>query len=179
MQDYIDFATKNGVTLLDSGTCQFCGAKTKRGIHECLNIFNLGLLDIDFSLMENQIFKFLIVDSHALQHPEIHGRWSNHFHLSRLHLILQYNVKWTYNLSPLLSDYLNKYKAHHPTEYLIPPAVLQRGNITTTDLRDKSCNEATCKEWINKWAQEVYNAWKDHHLTVDIITQKFLDQMHS
>ena len=42
MQDYIDLAEKNGVKLVDFGNCQFCGAKTKRGIHECLEIFNLG-----------------------------------------------------------------------------------------------------------------------------------------
>ena len=46
MQDYIDLARKNGVTLLDNGKCQFCGANTQRGIHECLEIFNLGFQEI-------------------------------------------------------------------------------------------------------------------------------------
>ncbi|MFZ1806223.1 MAG: DUF5946 family protein, partial [Cyclobacteriaceae bacterium] len=94
MQDYIALAEKNGVVLLDKGKCQFCGAHTQRGIHECLEIFNLGFQDIDFSNTENHIYRFWIVDAHTLQHPEIHGRWNNHFHLTRLHLIFKYDVQW-------------------------------------------------------------------------------------
>ena len=103
MQDYINFTEKNGVTLLDNGKCQFCGANTKRGIHECLEIFNLGFQDIDLTKTENHMYRFLIVDAHTLQHPEIHGRWNNHFHLLRLHLIFEYKIMWTYKLSPKLS----------------------------------------------------------------------------
>lgn len=65
MQDYIELAKKNGVTLLDSGKCQFCGANTQRGIYEYLEIFNLGFQVIDFSNIENQIYRFLIVDAHT------------------------------------------------------------------------------------------------------------------
>lgn len=113
MQDYIDFAAKNGVVLQNTGSCQFCGAETERGVHECLEIFNLGFQQIDFSKSPNHLFRFLIVDAHTLQHPEIHGRWNNHFHLTRLHLIFEYRVQWNYALSPKLSDHLNQYKAHH------------------------------------------------------------------
>ena len=174
MKDYIDLAEKNGVTLFDKGKCQFCGANTKRGIHECLEIFNLELLNIDFSNIENHIYKFLIVDSHTLQHPEIHGRWNNHFHLSRLHLIIKYDVKWTYNLSSKLSDYLNKYKVGKQDEYLSPPKILERGKITTTDIIEKLTNEAECKDLIRKWALEVYNEWNTHHSVVDNIAKRFL-----
>jgi len=66
MQDYIDLAEKNGVTLLDNGKCQFCGGNTKRGIHECLEIFNLGFQVIDFTNIENHKYRFLIVDAHTL-----------------------------------------------------------------------------------------------------------------
>ncbi len=174
MQNYIDLAEKNGVTLLDNGKCQFCGANTKRGIHECLEIFNLGFQDIDFSNINNHLFRFLIVDAHTLQHPEIHGRWNNHFHLSRLHLIFNYNVKWTYDLSPKLSDYLNKYKVYKQDEYLEPPNVLERGDITTTDIIGSSSNQTERKSLIKDWALEVYNKWNTHHNKVDIIAREFL-----
>ncbi len=148
MQDYIDLAEKNGVTLIDIEKCQFCGANTQRGIHECLEIFNIRFLEIEFSNTENHIYRFLIVDAHTLQHPEIHGRWNNHFHLSRLHLIFEYGIKWTYELSPKLSNYLNKYKAHKQDEYLYPPEPLKRGNITTTDIKEKSNSGSDCKDLI-------------------------------
>ena len=176
MQDYIDLAEKNGVTLLDNGKCQFCGANTKRGIHECLEIFNLGFQVLDYSSIENHIYRFFMVDAHTLQHPEIHGRWNNHFHLTRLHLIFKYNVKWTYDLSPKLSDYLNKYKVQKEDEYLIPPEILKRGTITTTDIKEKSTNEKDCKELIRKWALEVYEKWSAHHIIVDDIAKGFLSR---
>lgn len=175
MQDYIELAEKNGVTLLDTGKCQFCGANTARGIHECLEIFNLGFQVIDFSNIENHWYRFLIVDAHTLQHPEIHGRWNNHFHLTRLHLIFKYKVIWTYQLSPKLSDHLNKYKATREDEYLVPPEMLKRGEVTTTDVWEKSTNEVECKELIKRWAREVYDKWSRHHKTVDTIAKAFLN----
>lgn len=176
MQDYIALAEKNGVTLLDKGKCQFCGANTERGIHECLEIFNLRFQDIDFANIENHIYRFLIVDAHTLQHPEIHGRWSNHFHLTRLHLIFKYDINWTYQLSPKLSDYLNKYKLQKHTECLTPPETHKRGKITTVDIKEKSTNEAISKDLIRKWAMEVYNKWNIHHKVIDIIAKGFLNQ---
>ncbi len=92
------YCRKNGVTLQDTGPCQFCGADTKRGVHECLEIFNPGFQDIDYANLVNHVYRFLIIDAHTLQHPEIHGRWSNHFHLTRLHLIFKYSIKWSYSL---------------------------------------------------------------------------------
>lgn len=174
MQDYIDLAVKNGVTLLDKGKCQFCGAITQRGIHECLEIFNLGFQEIDFSNIEDHFYRFLIVDAHTLQHPEIHGRWSNHFHLTRLHLIYEYGINWTYQLSPKLSDYLNKYKTHNQDEYLTPPDILKRGKITTTDFKERSFNKSDCKSLIKQWAKEVYGKWRNHHKIVDEIAKDFL-----
>lgn len=174
MQDYIDFAKKNGIVLQDHGKCQFCGANTKRGVHECLEIFNLGFQGMAYSNPEFHIYRFLIVDAHTLQHPEIHGRWSNHFHLSRLHLIFKYEVKWTYGLSPRLSDWLNQYKARRPEEYLDPPKALDRGNMTARDVLGKSTSEDKAKESIENWAAEVYAKWKAHHAVVDQIAKGFL-----
>ena len=174
MQDYIDLAEKNGVILINSGTCQFCGSNTTRGIHECMEIFNLGFQDNDYLKIENQVYRFLIVDAHSLQHPEIHGRWNNHFHLTRLHLIFKYKVTWTYKLSPKLSDYLNTYKVQNQNEYLNPPKALQRGNITASDILEKPRSEAEKKEWLTKWALEVYDIWRPNHAVVDEIAKDFL-----
>lgn len=174
MQDYKDFAAKNGVQLLDTGSCQFCGAQTSRGVHQCLEIFNLGFQSIDYSLKENHKFRFFIVDAHTLQHPEIHGRWNNHFHLSRLHLIIRYKVDWRYDLSPKLSDYLKTYKKNNPNERLLPPAIGKRGEITTTDILNIANDPGLCKQAILNWANAVYLAWGEHHTSVDKIAQGFL-----
>lgn len=121
MQDYIDIAKKNGIKLYNNGACQFCGAATTKGVHECVEIFSLGFQLIDYSIPENHIYRFLSVDAHTLQHPEIHGRWNNHFHLLRQHLMFEYKIQWNYQLSPKLSAHLNTYKKKHQDEFLIPP----------------------------------------------------------
>ncbi len=176
MQDYIQLAEKNGVSLKSTGPCQFCGAKVERGIHECLEIFSIGFENMDFSKTENHIYRFLMVDAHTLQHPEIHGRWNNHFHLSRLHLIFEYDVGWTYKLSPQLSAILNHYKIHRQNEYLNPPAVLQRGPITSSDIKKSAHRSTQCKKLITEWAKTVYKSWHNYHAVVDRIAQNFLEQ---
>jgi hypothetical protein len=175
MQDFIDQANKNGVTLLDKGKCQFCGAEFQKGIFECMDNYNNGLELIDFNNSENHIYRFLSVDAHALQHPEIHGRWSNHFHLTRLNLILEKNKKWDFKTSPLLSNYLNEYKAGRPNEFLNPPIFLDRGTITTKDFITVTTTEE-CVKLIKKWAEEVYIAWKENHLIVSQIADGFLNK---
>lgn len=175
MQDYIEIAHKNGITLHSEGKCQFCGAHTTRGIHECIEIFNLGFQVIDFSNPDNHTYRFFIVDAHTLQHPEIHGRWSNHFHLTRLHLIFKYEVKWSYKLSPKLSCHLNRYKLKKQDERLTPPELLKRGSITSTDIQKSSSDEAGCKDLIEKWAKVVYEAWSDSHQIIDNIAKSFYD----
>lgn len=177
MQDYINFAKKNGIQLLEKGRCQFCGAHTRRGVHECIEIFNLDIKHLDFSIPENHIYKFLIIDAHALQHPEIHGRWNNHFHLSRLHLIFKYHIHWTYNLSPKLSDCLNEYKARKPKEHLNPPNVFKRGAITSTDILRNPTTTKESKELIKNWALFVYNTWEAHQKTIDVIAIDFLKKI--
>ena len=176
MQDYIGLAQKNGVELIGVGSCQFCGANTQKGIHECIEIFNVGFQVIDFSDVHNHAYRFLIVDAHTLQHPEIHGRWSNHFHLSRLHLIFDYDINWTYELSPKLSDHLNRYKSKKKNEYLFPPEVLDRGKITAKDISEKSNDEIECKALIKQWAYEVYHKWNSCHSVVDEIAKGFINR---
>ncbi|MEP2671126.1 MAG: DUF5946 family protein [Cyclobacteriaceae bacterium] len=173
MQDFIDQAVKNGVTLLKNGKCQFCGADYPNGIFDCMENYNNGLELLDFNNPEHHMSRFLSVDAHALQHPEIHGRWSNHFHLTRLNLILDKNQIWSYKRSPLLSDYLNKYKSHRPEEFLDVPMPLNRGRITAKDMTDAS-TPIECVELIRKWAFEVYHAWSSNHSLVAQIADGFL-----
>lgn len=117
----------------------------------------------------------MIVDAHALQHPEIHGRWSNHFHLTRLHLIFKYDINWTYKMSPKLSNQLNIYKSKKQYEVLIPPETMQRGLITSTDILEKPKSPSETKEWIKKWAWSTYNSWSANHKVVDVIAHQFLN----
>ncbi len=176
MQDFIDQAIKNGVTLLDKGPCQFCGGDYQKGIFDCMDHYNNGLTLLDFNNPENHLSRFLSVDAHALQHPEIHGRWSNHFHLTRLYLILEKKQQWDYKKSPLLSDYLNEYKINRPHEFLAIPEPLKRGNITAKDMANLTTAEE-CMELIKKWADEVYNAWRTSHPLVSQIEDGFIDKI--
>jgi len=173
MQDFIDQAGKNGVTLFDKGKCQFCGADYQKGIFDCMDHYNDGSGHLDFNDPEYLISRFLSVDAHALQHPEIHGRWSNHFHLVRLNLILDKDQHWDYKKSPILSDCLNKYKLSRPDEFLIIPKPLERGNITSKDLA-KATTADECVALIRKWADEVYYAWRSNHSLVSQIADGFL-----
>lgn len=175
MQSYTDYANKNGVTLIEDGQCQFCGAEVHQGIKDCVELFNQGFdYQIDFSNDNNIIYKFLSVDAHTLQHPEIHGRWNNHLHLTRLHLIFQYKVIWTYESTIKLSKYLKLYKKSHADEYLIPPKPLDRGRLSITDVMQKSNDEDECKKMIEQWALEVYNSWENEHKLVDNIAELFI-----
>ncbi len=175
MQNFIDQANKNGVTLLDNGKCQFCGADYQGGISECMNNYNNGLELLDFNITEYHMSRFLSVDAHALQHPEIHGRWSNHFHLTRLNLILDKKQSWDYKKSPMLSNYLNVYKLNRPDEFLSIPKPLERGKTTVKDLiKTKTPNE--CVEQIEKWANEVYRAWIANHSLVSKIAAGFIEK---
>lgn len=175
MQDFIDQANKNGVTLLDHGMCQFCGADYRRGIFECMDNYNNGLELLEFDNPEYLVSRFLSVDAHALQHPEIHGRWSNHFHLTRLNLILEKNQTWDYKKSPMLSDYLNAYKANRPNEFLSIPKPLDRGKATAKDLI-VATTASECVQLIKKWADEVYHSWSSNHSVVSQIADGFLEK---
>ncbi len=175
MQDFLDRAKKNNVNLLNEGSCQFCGASYHRGIFECMENYNNGLEILEFNNSKYHQARFLSVDAHALQHPEIHGRWSNHFHLIRLNLILQKNQNWDYSKSPLLSDYLNEYKLIHPEEFLIVPKPLERGSLTMKDISRVESPEE-CVELITKWAMEVYDAWSTNVPVVSHCAMQFLEK---
>jgi hypothetical protein len=172
MQNFIDQANKNGVALFDKGHCQFCGADYPRGIFDCMDNYNNGIELLDFNNADNHLFRFLSVDAHALQHPEIHGRWSNHFHLTRMNLILDKKQTWDYKKSPVLSDYLNDFKLNKSNEFLIVPKPLERGSITAKDLTGSTTTDE-CVDIIKNWANEVYQAWNANHSLVSQIADGF------
>jgi hypothetical protein len=176
MRNFIDQANKNGVVLFDNGMCQFCGADYQRGIFECMDNYSNGLDLLDLNDTENHVFRFLSVDAHALQHPEIHGRWSSHFHLTRMNLILDKKQTWDYRKSPILRDYLNTYKLNSPNEFLNIPKPLARGKITAKDLIEATTG-AECIEKLKKWAGEVYHSWNANHSLVSQIADGFLDMI--
>jgi hypothetical protein len=140
--------------------------------------YNHGLQLLDFNNHDHHISRFLSVDAHALQHPEIHGRWSNHFHLTRLNLILDKKQTWDYKKSPMLSDYLNAYKLERPNEFLLIPNPLNRGKITAKDLIHlTTANE--CVDLIKEWADEVYHSWSSSHSLVSQIADGFIESYYN
>ncbi|KAA5538674.1 DUF5946 family protein [Adhaeribacter rhizoryzae] len=120
MQDLLDYAKKNGITLQHEGNCQFCGAKVSQGVWECLSNINHIAELLDFNNPIYYVTRFLSVDAMALQHCEIHGPWNNHIHLTRLFLIFEKNVAWDYSKTPQLSNIINHYKKNK-SEFLTPP----------------------------------------------------------
>jgi hypothetical protein len=176
MKDFREQARKHGIDLLTEGICQFCGSHVARGVFECMEIFANGILSFDYGLPEVHQTRFLIVDAHALQHPELHGRWNNHFHLMRLNLILERNAQWDYRKSPRLSEFLHEYKMMHPEEVLVAPPKLERGNMTAKDVS----HAATAREreaLVSDWARQVYDAWKPYHRLVSDVTGRFLSEL--
>jgi hypothetical protein len=177
MQQYFEIADKDGVVLVDNGPCQFCGSATERGVHECVELFSSGVDVLDFSVPDNHYFRFLVVDAHTLQHPEIHGRWNNHFHLTRQHLMYHHNIRWNYKLSHRLSNHLKAYKQLNGSEHLAPPSPLNRGSITITDLLDGAVNDEESKRVIVMWGRAVYDAWSLHHSTIAPLAAGFLNRL--
>lgn len=171
MQDYRDFAAKNGLTLEETGPCPLCGGAAERAVHECVEIFELGYGPLD---LREPRFRFHIVDAHALQHPELHGRWSNHFHLARLCLVVGDGVHWTYRDSPRLSGVLDRFKKEHPDARLVPPPRGHRGTRTAADVRAAVDDPVHCKAIIEAWAQAVHRAWRSQYSEVDAIRTGFL-----
>lgn len=127
MQEWQEQAKKNNLALIEKGECQLCGSKTSQGISECVekSAYVTHRLRHDEGIKHMTVF--LSVDAHALQHSEIHGRWSNHFHLTRLYLIFRENIKWNYKYSPILSDVVNLYKNNHLNEVIEAPEAKKEG----------------------------------------------------
>jgi hypothetical protein len=174
MQDFITYAKTHGIQLLSEGPCQFCGSRVSKGVVECHgNAYHVSEV-LDFNNPDHFETRFLSVDAMALQHCELHGKWNNHIHLTRLFLILQNNVSWDYSKTPQLSNIINKYKKDR-SDFLFPPPPKQRGNFTTSDLIkiDESV-ELIAK--VKEWAMEVFQAFGNHHIVVSTIASMYLDK---
>ena len=158
MKDYIVQAGKNQIRLSSSGSCQLCGSAVKGGIHECVDMFE-GLCSRALSDPRFAQVHLLAVDAHALQHPEIHGKLSNHFHLLRLHLLLQRGADPALGVRhAVLDDLLS-----HPTGWpaLKAPAPGHRGSVTVAEVACEPPEEH--ETGVRAWAGSVYAAWRLHH----------------
>lgn len=174
MQDYIAYAKKQGIELRSNGPCQFCGANVSGGVFKCHgNSHRLSEL-VDFNNPKHYEIRFLSVDAMALQHCELHGPWNNHIHLTRLFLILKNNVTWDYSKTPQLSNVINNYKKNK-AESLTPPPFGQRGKTTTSDLL-KATSADDALAIVRRWAEEVFDAFKQHHVLVSGIAKMYLDK---
>ncbi|MBB6107633.1 hypothetical protein SAMN05421821_101449 [Mucilaginibacter lappiensis] len=172
MKTFVEQAEKNGIKLLHSGPCQFCHAPVEAGVYKCFELFSQALNLLDLSKPEVYITRFLSVDSHALQHSEVHGRWNNHLHLTRLHLIIERKFIWDYKKTPILSDVLKKYKKNNSNEYLSPPSAGQRGLITISDIQNAK-NASELIKIIHEWAISVYQVYAVYHKIVAGIADEF------
>lgn len=175
MQDWKDQAEKNNLVIRDNGKCQLCGSETKKGLFECVEKSNYIAHKLNHDDGIRFMTIFLCVDAHALQHSEIHGRWNNHFHLTRLNLMLNMNIKWNYKLSPLLSEVINSYKIIHPDERIKAPEKEKRGVVTITDV-EKSETDAEYIELVTEWAKGVYNSFTEGHEIVSRISHLFINK---
>jgi dihydroorotase len=174
MQDLIGYAIKNGITLQKEGHCQFCGSGVVGGVFECHdNVHHLAEI-LDFSNPLYYLTRFLSVDAMALQHCEIHGKWNNHVHLTRLFLILEKNLDWDYAKTPLLSNVVNEYKKDKK-EFLTPPPAKQRGKLTTSDLL-LAVTPNDCVSTVRQWAKDVYVSFASHHALIVSIADVFIDR---
>lgn len=176
MQDWIEQANKKNVAILQHGRCQFCFSRTERGVAECVEVASLATHKIDHPLGIEHRTIFLCVDAHALQHPEIHGRWNNHFHLARLNLILADQVRWEYPFSPVLSSVVNTYKAGRSDEFIPPPKAGSRGELTVTDVLDTNSPEEYVRI-VWSWAQQVHSAYADGHEIAKEISRLFRNRI--
>jgi len=178
MKNWIEQANKNKLKISNSGNCQLCGAKLKKGIFECVDLSNEIAIRINHEEAVNQMTLFLCVDAHALQHAEIHGRWNNHFHLSRLNLILNKNIKWNYKLSVILSEVINSYKKTHSFEIINSPIFGYRGSLTVVDVFNAT-NDQEYIKLIYKWANDVYLSFShEEHIKVEKVSEIFLHKIN-
>lgn len=174
MQDFTKYAMKRDIQLYKKGPCQFCGALVDKGIFDCMDIYNRKILYSDYAMQLEERHRFLLADCHCLQHPEVHGRWNNHIHLIRLHLIIVNNIYWTPKMTVSLSKFFAGYKKKHPNEILDPPSVLDRGKTTVVDLASASTFEVY-KQLLLQWSREVYRTWNRHHELKSKIASDFID----
>lgn len=177
MQEWRSQAHKNNLDIKENGKCQLCEAQLTNGISQCVDISNYIAHKLNHDEGVKSMTIFICVDAHALQHAEIHGRWNNHFHLTRLNLILNENIKWNYKLSPLLSEVVNEYKVSRLEERIVPPMLGKRGQTTVVDVYNTSNDEEYIK-MAYRWAREVYNSFENGHEIVEELSKIFKTKLN-
>jgi len=177
MQDWREQAKKNGIQIIGKGKCQLCGANTLSGIVECVEKLGLVSHRLNHSDGVANMTIFKCVDSHMLQHPEIHGRWNNHYHLSRLNLILHQNIRWDYHYSTILSNVLDEYKSRNFNKKIKSPEIGNRGILTISDIEEIE-SENEYKELVNEWTKCVYESYIDGHKIAEEISKKFINKIN-
>ena len=171
MQDWLDFAQKNGLEIKETGRCQLCNSDVKNGIIECIDIASQITHKLDHEKGIKHMTIFLCVDAHALQHSEIHGRWNNHYHLTRLNLILKRKIIWNYKLSPILSEVIDSYKEKNINEI-----ISKRGKLTVKNV-DNSISDEEYIKIVWSWAEEVYKSFEESHNKVEKISDLFFKRV--
>lgn len=169
---YSDFAKQRGIPLQSDGPCQFCGAPVNQGVHECMSIFAFGFEDLGLHESTHNAYRFLIVDAHALQHPELHGQWSDVFHLTRLALVLGRGQKWRYDASPVLSRVLDASKDTLQSAIYCPPVGARGLTMWSVQQADDPLTA------IIAWARSVRDARRPAWAVVEPIADAFEDVMH-
>lgn len=157
MQDFRQQAIKNGVTVIETGPCQFCGAAVARGVAECLELLGdlAGRVRQEPGYGELHLFS---VDSHALQHPEVHGRLNNHVHLLSLCLMLERGASAALgSRKPAVEKFL---ALGREWPALDPPPVAARGALTVEHVARAAVEDRPAL--ARRWAEEVWNAWSAH-----------------
>ncbi|MFZ6818169.1 DUF5946 family protein [Undibacterium sp. Ji22W] len=174
MPKWLEQAAKNELEILEDGQCQLCGSDTFHGITECVS--TAGKITHKISQekgIQHQTI-FLCVDAHALQHTLIHGRWNNHFHLARLHLILVDHIQWTYDLTTILNEVLDDHKKQHPNEKIAEPDQAHQAKLTVIDV-DASHDDDEYVRLVWEWAQQVYASFAEHDAINHAIAQRLAD----
>ncbi|MBR7799746.1 DUF5946 family protein [Undibacterium fentianense] len=177
MQKWLEQAAKNELEVLEDGLCQLCGAETLHGLTECVETAGHLTHKVSHAVGIEKMTIFLCVDAHALTHMEIHGRWNNHFHLARLHLILVQHVQWCYDYSSMLSEVVDTYKIGREQEYIRPISSQNRPKITVTDI-DASQDDEDYIDLVWRWAYEVYTALPEGHAIAADIAHQFIQKFH-
>lgn len=173
MPKWIDQAIENDLEILEDGQCQLCGSDTLHGISECVATSTKVVHRLTHEKGVQCMTIFLCVDAHALQHPQIHKRWNNHFHLARLHLILHEKMQWTYDDSEMLNATLDDYKLKHPKEVIQGPGMIMQPHITVLDV-DACEDESSYIDTVWRWAEQVYQSYAASH----DIAQRLARQFH-
>jgi hypothetical protein len=151
-------AVKNLSPSEERSPCPYCGAAIGSGADACLRLV-AQLAERARAEKDYAQAHLLSVDAHALQHPELHGRLSNHVHLLSLSLMLERGANASIDSrKPAVEKFLALGRDWPPLD---PPPAGQRGNLTVRNVLDASPVERPLL--ARQWAEEVWQTWRPHH----------------